>query len=597
MNKESQKDVSIEELLNVFQEIDARIKLLHEDSSDVFLQLNGFLKDYHKKHSIITGNVNKIFEAIVGKEGNGLIDEYENIYDDLRKYKEIAEKEYAKSISLIRHIKSKIDFILVLIRNFRQDLTTFKFLTTNYRLLSNTGSFDDDSTESIMKWELVAIRIKEGIGLLTNEFEKIGTKAGIILRGLEEFTGESLKNIYLYNDDLRSTNVLINRKNRESESHFPVLKEKMDNSRNSIGNIITHIQYHDIIRQKVEHIQTTHENIVNDLQENTGDENNEPLEKDEKRFSMISEISGLQSAQLILISKEYQKALEVISQNFQNVTRDLTSVSTLSNEFSYEGENSQNTLIHRVRDRMDKGVMMMDSFNFASFDREINLLTRSFQDMFKIADNLIFQPVGEFSDLIISDKKDDSHKGNSDRPKILYQLSDLLRDIVEKKDELEMDMIEVHDKILDFQKNQKGSELGSKLEKEQIRIMVNITRMLNRLDDENKELDTLLSQNYDLNQDLVNRLKETIHHADYYELFDEVLTEIIEKLNIINKKLGNGNHDTARYENISDLKDIEALYTVASERKVHDSVVSGKGGIDLFEDEPEDEDSDDLELF
>ena len=595
MDQENKKEVSIEELINVFQEIDGRIKMLHNDSSDVFLQLNRFLKDYHKKYGIITGNVSRIFDAITGTEGKGFVKEFEGVYGELKNYKKTAESEYEKSKNLVKEIRSKVHYFMVMLRNFKQDLTTLKFLTTNYRLLSNSGTFDESSLESISTWEAIAIRIREGINLLNSEFEETSAKADIILSGLEEFTGESLKTIYQYNDDLNSTSTVISKKSQESESHFPVLKEKMDNSRNSIGNIITHIQYHDIIRQKIEHIQTTHQNIVKDIRKNDISEETDN-ELTEKRFSMISDIAGLQSAQLILISKEYQKALEVISENFQTIASDLTSVSTLSNEFSYDGDDSDKTLIHRVRDRMDKGVTMMDSFNFASFNREIRLLTETIENIFKDAKLLIINPVEELNTMFINEKEADlkNEKNDNVNSNIAFQLSNLIRDIVEKKNDLEMDMTEIWNLIKDYRESFSISEIGSELEREQIKIMVSITKMLNRLDDENKELDELLSQNFNLNSDIVSRLKDTIEQADYYELFDHVLTEIIEKLSSINQRLGKGNRSIKSYENIDNLKEIEALYTVASERVVHDHVVSGKNEVDIPEDE---ENDDDLELF
>ncbi|MFW5821513.1 MAG: hypothetical protein ACOCWA_09490 [Bacteroidota bacterium] len=596
MDEENKKEVSIEELIKVFQEIDGRIKMLHKDSSDVFLQLNRFLKDYHKKYGIITGNVSRIFDAITGTEGKGFLKEFERVFGELKSYKDTAESEYEKSKYLVKEIRSKVNYFMVMLRNFKQDLTTLKFLTTNYRLLSNSGPFDESSLEFIASWEDIAIRLRKGIQLLNHKLEDISARTDIILSGLEEFTGESLKTIFQYNDDLNSTNTVIIKKSQESEFHFPVLKEKMDNSRNSIGNIITHIQYHDIIRQKIEHIQSTHQKIIKDLENNEiSDGPSEDLV--EKRFSMISDIAGLQSAQLILISKEYQKALEVISQNFQTIANDLTSVSTLSNEFSYEADDSDKTIIHKLRDRMDKGVMMMDSFNFASFNREIRLLTESIMDLFKDARMLIMDPVEELNAMFLSEKEADLKDDNVDKSNsnIAFQLSNLIRDIVEKKNDLEMDSHEILNMIKCHQESLVGSEIGSELEREQIRIMVSITKMLDRLDDENKELDELLSQNFNLNSDIVIRLKETIEQADYYELFDSVLTEVIEKLNSINHRLGKGSQAGKSYGNINNLKEIEALYTVASERVVHEHVISGKNGEDISDDDLENDD--DLELF
>jgi len=52
-----------------------------------------------------------------------------------------------------------------------------------------------------------------------------------------------------------------------------------------------------------------------------------------QRFNQIGEIVGLQAEQLILVSREYQNALEVITRNFQIIADDINTISNISNEF------------------------------------------------------------------------------------------------------------------------------------------------------------------------------------------------------------------------------------------------------------------------
>jgi hypothetical protein len=111
--------------------------------------------------------------------------------------------------------------------------------------------------------------------------------------------------------------------------------------------------------------------------------------------------------------------------------------------------------------------------------------------------------------------------------------------------------------------------------------MVNISKTLDRLDDESKQLDSVLLQNTSIKKDIIERLKETLNQADYYELFEKVLNAIIGQLNTLNSRLSIDGNPADKSEKIQNLKNIEAYYTVASERIIHDKVINDIKDIDL----------------
>lgn len=593
-NKE-QKEL-LKELINVFIEIDGRIKMLHNDSSTVFLQLNSYLKDYYKKYGIISKNVTQIFDTTIGSDGKSLSTEFDQIYKELRDYKSSTEKENLSNLNLLGQLNSNVNYVSVIIRNFKQELTTFIFLTTNFRLISNNENFDRSSNQAINYWEKTALQIQASLSKLSKAFENLKAKTNALNNDSQSFYDDTVSQVFSFYEDLKTSSILINKKERESNEHLSTLKKKMENSKNSIGNIITHLQYHDIIRQKIEHIQTSHMNIVESLKKDIeAQAHSDNAEEKNTKFSLISDISGLQAAQLILISKEYQKALEVITQNFQTIGGDLTSVSNISNEFSFEGKNSDTTITSGIKNKLDNSILVLDSFNLTQFNSELFKLLKQFEDIYSIWENEIFQPLKEFDTLASNIKEKSDTAGNTHAsPSIMYQLGSLAKDIVGKRDEMnrEIDhMMKFSSKII-TSKNQ--DELGSVLEKEQIRLMVKISKILERLDSENMQLNELLRQNNSLSKDIINRLEDTINYVDYYELFDNVLNEIIQSLNTINDRLIDGEHRPTEYDKIENLKEIEALYTVASERIIHNNVIEGKGTMDIPEDE---EDPDDIELF
>lgn len=588
--------VHIEELLNVFNDIDIRIRTLHQNSSQVFLQLNDFLKDYYRKNSIVSTNAAQIFDTIAGNKESCLTCELNEIFNEFEDYKSRTDDEIERNLVIYNQLNIKLDAISLLIRNIRQDLLTLKYLTANFKIISNNEAFGKRSVECINKWEKTLVSTLPWLTEIGKETSCLSMSLGNLYESTKLYSQNSVNKNFSLLEELKSTILLVNKKNLESKNYIPVLKEKLKSSSDFIENIITHLQYHDIIRQKIEHIQQSHLKIITSLKEDIASSGREIIKEDEKIIQIIADISGLQAAQLILISKEYQNALDVISGNFQKIADDLTTVSTISHEFSFEAENSDTTLINLVKERLDRSLLLLDEYNSNTFNKELSSFKLRISDMHGVANERIISLIEwmEFSDLIIDENDLSEQEFNEGKPNIILQIDSLANDIIEKKDELQRslsDILKLSEKF-PVEINQNG--FRSQLEKEQIRIMVSISKTLDRLDKESKQLDTVLTQNCCIKKDIIDKLKATLNQADYYELFEKVLNAIIEQLNSMNALLRTEGNDSNKTDKIRNLKEIEAYYTVASERVIHEKVINEDKEIDLSNVHKSDED---LELF
>jgi len=596
LNQNMTNAVKIEELINVFHGIETKIGKLHQNSSQVFLQLNEFLKDYFRKNSIVSANATQIFDTILGNKEISLTSELNIIFGSLQKYKSATENEIETNLSTYTQINNKINFISLLIRNFKQDLITFKFLTTNFRLISNNESFKSGSLESVKNWDNTLVNIQLWLTEIGKEVGSLSFSVDSMHNNTKVYSQNALNKSFSFYKELESAIEIVNRKNLESENYIPVLKEKINNSAGNISDIIKHLQYHDIIRQKVEHIQQSHFKIIASLKkEMPGSDLNAEMEN-EKLFSLIADISGLQAAQLILITKEYQKALEVISANFQNMTDDLSAISTISHEFSFEADNSETTLIRHVQERLDRSLRLLDEYNSNAMNQELLSIKQQIKSLHQNTEQKIVAPLEKLDSLrgIKQGAGKNSAKDDEGNLLISTQIISLAGDIIKKKEDLFKEMSDIVSLSEKFLAESEIEGFRSILEKEQIRIMVHISKTLESLDIESRQLDEVLLQNWNIRKDIINRLKDTIIQADYFEQFEKVLSVIIEQLNSLNSRLNNDNSPRDKSDKVKNLKEIENYYTVASERIIHQKVINEDNEIIV----PEKSDSEeDMELF
>jgi hypothetical protein len=596
LSQNTTNDVKIEELISVFHDIETKIGTLHQNSSQVFLNLNEFLKDYFKKNSIVSANATQIFDTILGNKEISLTEELNHIFGSLQKYKTATENEIDANLVTYTQINSKINYVSLLIRNFKQDLITFKFLTTNFRLISNNESFKSTSLESIKNWDNALVNIQSWLTEIGKEAGSLSFSVNSMHNNTKVYSQNAINKSFSFYKELESAIEIVNRKNLESESYIPVLKEKINNSAGNISDIIKHLQYHDIIRQKVEHIQHSHFKIIASLnKEMPASDLNAEMEN-EKLFSLIADISGLQAAQLILITKEYQKALEVISANFQNMTDDLSAISTISHEFSFEDGNSETTLIRHVQERLDRSLRLLDEYNSNALNEELLSLKQQITALHKNTEQKIVIPLEKLDSLqnIKQVAGKNSEKDEEGNLLITTQIISLARDIIQKKEDLINEMSNIARLSEKFLAESEIEGFRSILEKEQIRIMVHISKTLESLDTESRQLDEVLLQNWNIRKDIINRLKDTIIQADYYEQFEKVLSVIIEQLNTLNSRLIKDTSVRDKSDKVKNLKEIENYYTVASERIIHQKVINEDKEINVAEKTDSEED---MELF
>jgi hypothetical protein len=360
---------------------------------------------------------------------------------------------------------------------------------------------------------------------------------------------------------------MVNRKNHESKIHFPELRQKTTETSKNISDIITHLQYQDIIRQKIEHIRKSHNGIIDDLSAQGEQSEMNCRQEDQVK---ISDIIELQSAQLMLVCKEYQNAVNIITRNFQKIAGDMSAVAEISDNLSFE--NSGTTLLRKISSRLDNGIIQLDLINenmlrkeclesgksikeiLSRIDDETRLHLESFAGENRIIKLLQFNGVGSG---------------------VFTQMIALSRDI-------ELKLLETKENISELKKlvdgyisyDNKESE-ENPYEIERLQLMVKITRILDLLDRGNEELDKVLLENKELNSDILQKIETAVNKSDYSDYFENTVGKIISRLSGINDMIRPLSREQCSGSKAGNLEEIKENYTMASERIIHEMMISG----------------------
>ena len=179
--------------------------------------------------------------------------------------------------------------------------------------------------------------------------EKLQLTIDSSISRLDKYYSQLNQQINLILDQVHTAIVLFADKQQEVSRRLPSLKTLTEQISESIANIITNLQYHDIIRQKIEHVQTSHRTLLQNLSD--FDINNESQHLD--YLSKIRDLANIQAALLVRANKEYQRAIELITEKFRAISDDMSNISNLCKDLTQSQFNQEDIHLSDLSQKLD----------------------------------------------------------------------------------------------------------------------------------------------------------------------------------------------------------------------------------------------------
>ena len=367
------------EIAIVFEQIDEQIMSLHKCSSDDFLMLNTNLKAIYKKAKSITQNIEQGISVQVGQDYNQLLLNLFKIYQNISTvfYEFTNEKE--KVSEEMQNVFKIFEMIALPEKNFKQNIMTIKFLIAN--LVLNTTCFENSLNKEVND---LANNIDLRINQLKNTFPHFEDKIIIIKKSLidtkeinQNIDAQLKKTIDSVLKSVRDCISQLMESNKSVQIQSPKVKDAINESYKKVGKVITNLQYHDIIRQKMEHIQEIQREIVNEVA--TINQNDIKAGK-QFFFKKISDIAELQSAQLVYTNKEYQFAIETITTNLKEIHHDIITINSIGKQI---------VGITQLKDQLSLLTQKQFEVIFIEVENLLHKCQSIFSNIFKVKDEIL----------------------------------------------------------------------------------------------------------------------------------------------------------------------------------------------------------------
>ncbi|MDI3528078.1 MAG: hypothetical protein PWR03_2262 [Tenuifilum sp.] len=570
---------NINQISDYFTKVDSNVVEILSCAANDFLSLNNRFKEAHKGSTYILENAEKIISIYSSSFKSENIINLKDLSKKISTLKESYSQIGSNALLLIKEISGTLDGIELQRKNISQNLLTQKFLLSNLKISeigSNKLEEKNEDSDYIIEFNRLINRAKlfeqEQLKLLKGNKEALEEVYNKTQKGIKQIES----NLDAILKTLKKVIELFSEKQQELNISLPKLQENNSRLRENIDSIITNLQYHDIIRQKVEHVQQSHKELLKNLKKI--DENT-----DDKFLMQVKEIVNIQSALLVRANKEYQTAIEKIVTRFKSIGSISFAILIQCQSLTKNKNIKVETDILAVTDRY-ANLIKQNSHNVVEQAKDVSQIL---SDSLIKLDNSIIDEIIQYSSRYVEMI---SHPEFSLQTNLIEQFNTVQRDITASQNLIQILNLELSDKVSGFEKLLEILVQNAKTSRSDD-ISIELKRITDKMLENEEEVLVLLNKNKAESERLENTIESAISDIKYYEVFEVKIVEIIKILQKIYKNLS-GKSDTQLDKD--ELNFIRTMYTMDAERQIHDQVINGDHDIN---DSNIDEEDNDVEFF
>ena len=582
---------TVPEIVELFENVDLKIQALHQCSAEDFLGLNAKFKGFYKESKNVSKDASALLELFSRTKNDQLKNDLELCRTELEQSLVALKGQQSETLRIVRKLNDALEEYLFPLRHINNE-----FSILNMELIAVDAVYRSVSKENaayslrfnalIREWENFVIEIVETKKLSQVFLQELSYS----LNHIELIGRRGIRSLVSLLDFVEQGKHLFEVKQRESDENLPELRAKSDTCAKSIADVITSLQYQDIIRQKMEHIQQAHIKLLENLRQT------DVLATEDAWTSVlvqVRDISALQAAQLLATNKEYQAAIEAIAFHFRSIAKEMSAVASICRNTMSEDEHIRRTAISDLADRFKRTDSLLARVLdvFPECTREVLFIRDGANTLQKRIDEHLqtFTTLSRRVDELLEPFRDvkEAHFEH-----YLSQINEMLDTMHHN-----METVRVHNQVIVNAVEGLGL-YAQKLGESDLLwnyVQVNVRRshaLSEHLLSTEKESNSLLLNIEKTSRSICEETQSALAAVRYYDFFENVIAEIVKGLSAMSSRIC-ANVDLSVH---SDMTEVRDLYTMESERKVHDQF-TGNTSAAPEEEQAVAEDDDDLELF
>ncbi len=536
--EENKRHNNCNHLIRSISDINRRLDDVQEYMDKDFLGISKRLRVYNKQLNTVTDDAETIYNVV---ENENIV-QFFNILKNTSKTLDWLKFGYFRSLE-----KSFVSLNIQL-----------KQLNISIQALNRLNSLLDKS--SIDNGNSL---VDEGAGIIVSLTKAYKLKRLVLVQSdwLVKLRNVSEEFWSAISDQLKAVTGFITEQHQFAKEAAPGLKKKTSDCLSNIDQIIVDLQYHDIIRQKIEHVQETNSKLIDELSEfsSSGSCIDKP-----GGLNYISKLSGilkLHAEILNLANNECQSSTSGIKTNLEKILEGSKAISVFRLEYSDYLSFADNDFTEELANELYRSVEKIEDMVILVSKIKHGVLSHS----------EICSRIEKYSSSLLQyvEQEQVKEKGTLDERAVLN-----IEETVSKV----LYFGSIGEEIISTEFSRKRTDLIQSLKNDFAGISSQVLSLLDPvgLDDSHE-----VKEKDQLSITVTAELKHLLEHIDESNYFEKSVDELQDKMKTVLGKFEI--EDSEEADKI--YEEIRESYTMSSERKLHDEVLGADGQDDIDEDD------------
>ncbi len=578
-----------------------------------FLSVGSSLTGFYARASEISAMCSSLIDSMSGEEILRIMQEFRRLLGSLDAYLAQTEKEFNDGIVVLQNILNIVANIYKPVSGFRKIVKTLKILGISTKIESSQLKENNNGfitiAEDVERLSLLIDSRFSNILASTETLKNVVQQTLSRILGLETMKQGKVRSIL---DNAQSTILSLSEKNRSSAVTAGKISEDLETITKRIGEVVSSLQFHDITRQQIEHVEDALNGLCTrldkaELSSLPAQTKLMPLrytsgDGDEITIDTYA-VCELQRAQLNDSEQRFVGAVERIIDNLKNIAVNITGVYRNVQDMAGAEDQMSTSFFSKLELGVSEAISSLGEVKdtIEDLSAAMQSLTSTVTDMSKFMYDI--EEIGSEIELIaVNALIKSAHTGAEGAP--LGVIADAIRKLsadarlqkVAIADELQSIVLAAEglDRDIHLNARDQTSETDS--------VLKDLGRLMERLDSSNDAVISLLGRIQKEGKGLAVDIERTASRITVQNSFPRDTANARSGLGAVISQSAELVPELHKKDKLNLLKNLENNYTMHSERTVHRAITSNRpreGGNPAEDTSLRSEDSfgDNVELF
>jgi methyl-accepting chemotaxis protein len=542
------------------------LRALSASTEKEFISTGADLNGFYEYSQEISKTSSSFVSSFSETELMSVIESFRDLLDHMNDYIKQTESGFKNGTEVLQDIYKNISNIYKPVTGFKKIIKTLRILSISTKIESSQLNHNSNGFVTI------AEEVERLATLIQIKFTDITSSAELVKKliehtliwtsDLETRQGGKIKEIL---DSTRATLEVLTQKNESSSQMARKISAELESISKNMEEVVAYMQFHDITRQQVEHVEEALQGVYNKL-----DDDNQDMEKVLQETGTVCEV---QKAQLVNAKEKFTRAVSTIMDSLKGISFNISAIDGDVRKLAGTENESSLSFFSQI----ESGVFSIISSLRESIEA-ISKLSAGMDDLGKtvVGISQFVNDVGEISSelelIAMNARIKAAHTGEEGAPlgviaEAIHKLSiDARIQKTEISDELQK--IASSAEFLHLNINTNAEEQAVKTES----MLNNLNSLTHRLGSINETILSCFHKIQKEGQELADGIDNTVSDIQVHYMFAREIDRACSVLNSIISEIREIMPEMIFQEDAEILKCMEIKYTMQSEREIHESL-------------------------